>query len=62
MRRWVAVDLEPSGRPIDVVLDWTRTLASGSVLGIGTRPIREPGHFAGGDPEVVVFAGLRIGR
>ena len=60
VRRRVAVDLEPSGRQIDAGLDWTRKLASSSVLRIGARLIREPGHVAGGDPEAVVFAGLRI--
>ena len=62
VRRRVAVDLEPSGRLSDAGPDWTRTLASGSMLGIGARLIREPGPVAGGNPETVVFAGLRIAR
>ena len=61
VRRRVAVDLEPSGRQIDFGVDWTREVASDSVLRIGTRLIHEPGHVAGGNPEAVVFAGLRIG-
>lgn len=61
VRRRVAVDLEPSGRQIDLGVDWTRALASGSVLRIGARLIRERGHVAGRNPEAVVFAGRRIG-
>ena len=61
VRRDVGVDLEPSGRQIEFGLDWTRAVASDSVLRIGARLIREPGHVAGGNPEAVVFAGLRIG-
>ena len=62
VRRPVAVDLEPSGREIDFGVDWTREVASDSVLRIGARLIGEPGHVADGNPEAVAFAGLRIGR
>ena len=60
MRERVDVDLEPSGRQIDAGMDWTGAVAHGTVLRIGARLIREPGHVAGGNPEAVAFAGLRI--
>ena len=62
MRKRVAVDLEPSGRQIDFGMDWTAAVAPESVLRIGARLIREPGHVAGRSPEAVVFAGLRISK
>ena len=61
VRRRVAVDLEPSGRQIDAGVDWTREVASDTVLRIGARLIREPGHVAGANLEAAVFAGWRIG-
>ena len=60
VRERVAVDLEPSGRQIDAGMDWTGAVAPGTVLRIGARLIREPGHIAGRNPEAVAFAGLRI--
>ena len=60
VRERVAVDLEPSGRQIDAGMDWTGAVAPGTVLRIGARLIREPGHVAGRNPEAVAFAGLRI--
>ena len=60
VRERVAVDLEPSGRQIDVGMDWTGAVAPGAVLRIGARLIREPGHVAGRNPEAVAFAGMRI--
>ena len=60
VRERAAVDLEPSGRQIDAGMDWTGTVAPGTVLRIGARLIREPGHVAGRNPEAVAFAGLRI--
>ena len=60
VRKGVPVDLEPSGRQLDFGLDWTGAVASGSVLRIGARLIRAPGHVAGRRPVAAVFAGLRI--
>ncbi len=60
VRERVAVDLEPSGRQIDAGADWTGAVAPGTVLRIGARLIREPGHVAGSIPEAVAFGGLRI--
>ncbi len=59
-RRRVPVGLEPSGRQIDFGLDWTAAVAPGSVLRIGARLIRDPGHVAGRSLEAAAFAGLRV--
>ena len=59
--RTMAVGLEPSGRQIDIGADWTRALAPGAALKIGTMLIRQPGHIAGRSPEAVIFTGLRVG-
>ncbi len=59
-RRRVPVGLEPSGRQIDFGMDWTATVAPGSVLRIGARLIRDPGHVAGRSLEAAAFAGLRV--
>ena len=56
----VPVGLEPSGRQVDFGMDWTGALAPGSVLRIGARLIREPGHVAGRSLEAAAFAGLRV--
>ena len=60
VRQGVPVDLEPSGRQIDVGMDWIGAVVPGAVVRIGARVIREPGHVAGRNSEAVVFAGLRI--
>ncbi len=59
--RTMAVGLEPSGREIDIGVDWTRAVAPGAALKIGTLLIREPGHVADRNPEAVIFTGLRLG-
>ena len=59
--RTMAIGLEPSGREIDIGVDWTRAVAPGAVMKIGTMLIREPGHVADRSPEAVIFTGLRVG-
>ena len=60
-RRQVALDLEPSGRQLDVGIDWTETVAPGTVWKVGAVLSHQPGHNANRDPEAVLLVGLRVG-
>ena len=58
-RHAVAAELAPSGRQIDVAVQWRRPLAVGGALRLGAVWTRHPGHAAKAAPEFTVLAGWR---
>ena len=59
LRTAVSTDLEPTGRQIDLALDWQQRLELG-VLRLGATLSRQPGHRAGAEPELVLLSDLRL--
>ena len=58
LRRTAAVGLEPSGRQVDLALQWQQPLALGT-LRLGATLSHEPGHRAAADPDVILLSGWR---
>ena len=58
-RHSVAAELAPSGRQIDVTVQWRRPLAVGGELRLGAVWRRHPGHAAKAAPELTVLGGWR---
>ena len=58
LRRTAAVGLEPSGRQMDLALQWQQPLALGT-LRLGATLSHEPGHRAAADPELILLSGWR---
>ena len=50
-------DLEPTGRQIDVTVQWREPLTAGSELRLGAAWTRHPGHAASANPDLTVLAG-----
>ena len=58
-RHAVAAELAPSGRQVDVVVQWRRPLVVGGALRLGAVWARHPGHAAEAPAELTVLAGWR---
>ncbi len=58
-RRTVMADLEPSGRQMEVAVQWRRPLAYDGELRLKTVWTRNPGHDATADSGLTLLAGLR---
>ena len=58
VRSAVAVGLEPSGRQVDLALQWQHPLELG-VLRLGATWSREPGHRKNADSELILLSGWR---
>ena len=57
-----SVDLEPSGRQIDLTMQWRRALPSGNGdFRLATGVSLNPGHNDDAEPTVSVLAGWRLG-
>ena len=56
----IRVGLSPSGRQLDLGIDWTRPLAAGAVWRAGAILSREPGHDAIRDAEAMFLTGLHF--
>ena len=61
LHREAMLDLEPSGRQIDLGIDWTQSIAHGALLRLGAVLSRNPGHSVRQPPETIVLAGLHFG-
>ncbi len=59
LRRQLAAGLAPTGRQIDLTVQWHRTLAVGGELRLGAGWTRQPGHDAAADPELSLLASWR---
>ena len=59
LRRTAAVDVEPSGRQVDLALQWRQRLELGE-LRLGAILSREPGHRAGADNALIFLSGWRM--
>ncbi len=60
IRRTATAGLEPSGRQIDLHAAWSRTLRRGGELRLGASHSRHPGHNRHAQPELVLFASLKL--
>ena len=58
-RHSVTADLEPSGRQIEVVAQWRKSISTGGELRLGAVWTRHPGHAAAADPDFTLLAGWR---
>ena len=58
VRSAVAVGLEPSGRQVDLALQWQHPLELG-ILRLGATWSREPGHRKNADSELILLSGWR---
>ena len=58
-RQSVTADLVPSGRQIEVAVQWRQPLSAGSELRLGAVWTRHPGHAAAADPDLTFLAGWR---
>ena len=57
-----SADLEPSGRQIDLVAQWRRSLPSGNGdFRLATGLSLHPGHSDAAEPTISVLAGWRLG-
>ena len=57
-----SVDLEPSGRQIDLAMQWRRALPSGNGdFRLATSLSFHPGHSEAAEPTISVLAGWRLG-
>ena len=59
LRSAVAVDVEPSGRQVDLALQWRQPLELGE-LRLGAILSREPGHRDSADNDLIVLSGWRV--
>ena len=59
LRRSLTAELKPSGRQIDLAMNWRKRLAAGGELRLGSVWSLQPGHDVSEDPELSVFAGWR---
>jgi len=59
VRNAVTVGLEPSGRQLDLAVQWRRPLELG-ILRLGATLSRDPGHRNDADPELVLLSGWRL--
>ena len=59
LRNAVTVGLEPSGRQVDLAVQWQRPLELG-VLRLGATLSREPGHRDDAGSELVLLSGWRL--
>ena len=59
LRSTVAVDVEPSGRQVDLALQWRQPLDLGE-LRLGAILSREPGHRKYADSEIILLSGWRF--
>ena len=59
LRSTVAVDVEPSGRQVDLALRWRQPLDLGE-LRLGAILSREPGHRKYADNDLIVLSGWRM--
>ena len=59
LRNAVTVGLEPSGRQVDLAVQWQRPLELG-VLRLGATLSREPGHRDDAGAELVLLSGWRL--
>ena len=59
IRNAVYASLAPTGRQVDLALQWRQTLRLG-VLRLGATLSREPGHRKNGEPELVLLSSWRI--
>ena len=58
VRSPVAADLAPSGRQIDVAVQWQQPLSIGEVR-LGAVVTHQPGHRAATAPELMFLSGWR---
>ena len=61
VRRPQSADLVPSGRQIEVAVQWRRPLAVGAELRLGGSWTRQRNHIAAAAPEFTFLAGLSFG-
>ena len=57
LRRSFTADLEPTGRQVDVAVQWRKPLIEGGELRLGASWTWQPGHDAEADPALSFFAG-----
>ena len=58
-RQTVTADLAPTGRQIELAVEWRQRLDSGGELRLGAAWTHDPGHAATADPDLTLLAGWR---